>query len=256
MFVRVSIYLRAEDEMKIADELNFGDTHLPAPESESRFNGKTPPATSAASSSSSSSAGGILPAASGSPLQAGCVHDGKRPRTKFGGKMVPGEVAGKQARAVQFAASGDTDNMSPAVLGAWADDALGGEDSHISKKLQVQLHLLKVVQNKGKNEDGEAARKRMMDVRKLIVSLLYVGERLGPLAPGGIAYRDESGGSVLRQIDVANDSITLNEVTTLPVSPDRVRCVPLTAFLSVSFLFLLITLLEEEEGGQEDRRGP
>ena len=164
---------------------------------------------------------------------------------------MPEGVASKQARAVQFAASGDTDNVGPAVLGTWAEDALGGEDSNVARNLQWHLHVLKVVPNRGKNEDGEAARKRMMEVRKLIVSLLYVGERLGPLAPGGIAYRDESGGSVLRQIDVANDSITLNEVTTLPVSPDRVRCVPLTAFLSVSFLFLLITLLEEEEGRQE-----
>ena len=239
--------------MKTADELNFGDALLPAAtESEPRFplsNGKTPPASSAASSSSSSSADGILPAASGLPLA--CLHDGKRPRAKHGEKIVPDEVAGKQARAVQFAASGDTDSMSPAVLGAWADDALGGEDSHISKKLQGCLHLLKVVPQQGKNEDGEAARKRMMDVRELLVSLLFVGEHLGPLAPGGIAYRDASGKSVLRLVDVANDSITLNEVTTLPVSPDRVRCVPLTAFLNVSFLFLLITLLEEEEGRQE-----
>jgi hypothetical protein len=121
----------------------------------------------------------------------------------------------------------------------------------VARNLQWHLHVLKVVPNRGKNEDGEAARKRMTDVRGLMTSLLFVGEQLGPLAASGAAYRDVNGESVHRLIDVANDPITLNEVTTLPVSPDRVRCVPLTAFLNVSFLFLMITLLEEEEGRKE-----
>ena len=124
-----------EDELNTANELNFGDALLRAASTlESRFNGKTPPAASAASSSSST--GDISSAAPVS--RSDHLHDGKRPKTKYGAKLVPVEVASKQARAVpvQFAAFGDTGNMGPDVLGTWADNALGGEDSNFSRNMQ------------------------------------------------------------------------------------------------------------------------
>jgi hypothetical protein len=92
----------------------------------------------------------------------------------------------------------------------------------------------KIVQKQGKNEDGEAARKRMLDVREQIESLVFVGENLGPLAASRFAHRNAAGESVLRLIDVARDPIMTNEIITLPVSPGRVRCVPLTAFVNVA----------------------
>ena len=82
------------------------------------------------------------------------------------------------------------------------------------------------------------------------MSLLFVGQHLGPLAPSGVAYR-ANGESVLRLIDFANDSITLNEVTTLPVSADRVRCVPLTAFFE-RFIFVLA---DHVAGGRRREEG-
>jgi hypothetical protein len=239
-----------EEDMNTAAEIDFGGSDITdaAAESEQRFNGKTPPAASVGSSSSS--AGDASSAAPG--LRSASLHDGKRPKTLFGGKLVPAQVASKQARAVQvqFAAFGDTGNMGPDALATWADIALGGEESIFCRNIQWHLHVLKIAPKQGKNEGGEAVRKRLTEVRGFIVSLLFVGQNLGPLAPSGVAYL-ENGESVLRQINFAIDSIKLKEVTTLPVSADRVRCVLLTAFLNVSFLFLLITLLEEEEGRKE-----
>jgi len=239
-----------EEEINTAALIDFGGSDITdaASESEPRFNGKTPPAASVGSSSSS--AGDASSAAPG--LRSASLHDGKRPKTHFGGKSVPAQVASKQVCAVQvqFAAFGDTGNMGPDALATWADTALGGEESILCRNIQWHLHVLKIAPKQGKNEDGEAVRKRLTEVRGFIVSLLFVGQNLGPLAPSGVAYL-ENGESVLRQINFAIDSIKLKEVTTLPVSADRVRCVLLTAFLNVSFLFLLITLLEEEEGRKE-----
>jgi hypothetical protein len=233
-----------EEDMNTAAEIDFGGSDITdaAAESEQRFNGKTPPAASVGSSSSSAG-------------DASSAAPGLRSASQlFGGKLVPAQVASKQVRAVQvqvqFAAFGDTGNMGPDALATWADIALGGEESIFCRNIQWHLHVLKIAPKQGKNEGGEAVRKRLTEVRGFIVSLLFVGQNLGPLAPSGVAYL-ENGESVLRQINFAIDSIKLKEVTTLPVSADRVRCVLLTAFLNVSFLFLLITLLEEEEGRKE-----
>jgi hypothetical protein len=231
-----------EEDMNTAAEIDFGGSDITdaAAESEQRFNGKTPPAASVGSSSSSAG-------------DASSAAPGLRSASQlFGGKLVPAQVASKQVRAVQvqFAAFGDTGNMGPDALATWADIALGGEESIFCRNMQWHLHVLKIAPKQGKTEGGEAVRKRLTEVRGFIVSLLFVGQNLGPLAPSGVAYR-ANGESVLRQINFAIDSIKLKEVTTLPVSADRVRCVLLTAFLNVSFLFLLITLLEEEEGRKE-----
>ena len=169
-----------EEEMKTAGELDFDDSDIThaASESESRFNGKTPPDASAASSSSS--AGDISSAAPVS--RSDHLHDGKRPKTKYGAKLVPVEVASKQARAVpvQFAAFGDTGNMGPDVLGTWADNALGGEDSNFSRNMQWHLHVLKIVQKQGKNEDGGSRAQKNDGSARTHSELVVRGTTSGP----------------------------------------------------------------------------